>query len=91
MSRDTDELKNTILGLVLGATNEEQVMTRLRPVTEALRHATNYDDAIARLRPVLGAMTNRVRSASGEPPVSVEQRGGTSGATNRNDSPGTNH
>ena len=54
MSRDTDELKNTTLGLVLGATNEQEVMRRLRPVLEALRHGTNYDDAISRVRPVLG-------------------------------------
>jgi hypothetical protein len=86
MSRDTDELKDTILGLVLGATNEEEVMRRLRPVLEALRHGTNYDDAIARLRPVLGAITNRVRTVSGEPLRPVEQRG----VTNRHESPGTN-
>ncbi len=65
MSRDGDELKDTILRLVLGATNEEQVTARLRPVLETLRHATNYDDAVVRLRPVLSATTNRVRSMSG--------------------------
>ena len=65
MSRDNDELKDTILRLVLGATNEEQVTARLRPVLETLRHATNYDDAVVRLRPVLSATTNRVRSMSG--------------------------
>jgi len=54
LSRDSDGLKNTILGLVLGATNEDDVMTRIRPVLQALRHATNYDDATIRLRPVLG-------------------------------------
>ena len=65
MSRDNDELKDTILRLVLGATNEEQVTARLRPVLETLRHATNYDDAVVKLRPVLSATTNRVRSMSG--------------------------
>jgi hypothetical protein len=58
MSRDADELKNAILGLVLGATNQEQVMVRLRPVLQRLRGATNYDDAVARLQPMLGATTN---------------------------------
>jgi hypothetical protein len=65
MFRDSDELKDTILRLVLGATNEEQVTARLRPVLETLRHATNYDDAVVRLRPVLSATTNRIRSVSG--------------------------
>jgi hypothetical protein len=87
MSRDSDELKNTILELVLGATNEEEVMTRIRPVLEALRHATNYDDAVARVRPALET-TNRVKSASGESLRSVQQLGGASGATNRQESPG---
>jgi len=90
MSRDSDELKNTILGLVLGATNEEEVMTRIRPVLETLRHATNYDDAVARVRPVLGAITNRVKSVSGESSRSVEQPREASSATNRQDSPAPN-
>jgi hypothetical protein len=64
MSRDTDELKDAILGLVLGATNQEKMMARLRPVLETLRHATDYDDAVARLGPVLGTATNRARDAS---------------------------
>lgn len=90
LSRDNDELKNTILGLVLGATNENDVMTRIRPVLQALRHATNYDDAVVRLRPVLSAITNHVGSVSGEALRPVEQRGGANGATNRHESPGTN-
>jgi hypothetical protein len=65
MSRDSDELKDAMLRLVLGATNEEEVTARLRPVLETLRHATNYDDAVVRLRPVLSATTNRVRGVAG--------------------------
>jgi hypothetical protein len=87
MSRDRDELKDTILGMVLGATNEEEVMIRIRPVLEALRNATNYDDAVARVRPVLSATTNRVKGVSGQTLRTVEQLGGASGATNRHESP----
>src|SRR5206468_3784062 len=58
-------LKDTILRLVLGATNDKEVTARLRPVFETLRHATNYDDVVVRLRPVLSAATNRIRSVSG--------------------------
>jgi hypothetical protein len=64
MSRDADELKDTILRLVLDAKNEEEVTARLRPLLETVRHATNYDDAVVKLRPVLSATTNRVRSGS---------------------------
>jgi hypothetical protein len=66
MFRDADELKDKILGLVLGATNQEEVMARLRPVLEKLRGATNYDDAVARLQPMLGATTNGERTAPGK-------------------------
>jgi hypothetical protein len=71
MSRDADELKNAILGLVLGATNQEEVMARLRPVLERLRGATNYDEAVARLQPMFGGTTNGERTVLGkrsEPP-----------------------
>jgi hypothetical protein len=88
MFRDNDELKDTILRMVLGATNEQEVTTRLRPVFETLRHATNYDEAVARLRPVLGVTTNRVRSGLPESPGSAEPPRGQNGATNRQESPG---
>lgn len=91
MSRDNDELKDTMLQLVLGATNDQEVMTRLRPVLETLRHATNYDDAAARLRPVLGVSTNRVGSGLPESSGSAEPHPAESTATNRQELPGPKH
>jgi len=81
MSRDGDELKNAILGLVLGATNQEQVMARLRPVLERLRGATNYDEAVARLRPMFGGTTNGDRTVPGRPSGSAE-KGATGDSVN---------
>lgn len=89
LSRDTDELKNTLLGLVLGAPNEEQVMARLKPVLQTLRGATNYDDAIARLKPVIDAITNRVGGPT-KPMKPAENPPKSGSTTNRLDSPRTN-
>jgi hypothetical protein len=90
LSRDTDELKNALLGLVLGATNEDQVMTRLKPVLQTLRGATNYDDAVARLKPVMDTMTNRLAGAPPQPLRSTENPPTSGKTTNRLDSPRTN-
>lgn len=88
MSRDSDELKDAILGMVLGATNQEEVMVRLRPVLETLRGATNYDDAIARLKPVIGATTNRIGAVSEAPLTPTEQPGGSGDQTDLRKRPG---
>jgi hypothetical protein len=78
MSRDEDELKDRILGLVLGATNQEEVMARLRPVLERLRGATNYDEAVTRLQPMFGAPTNPERTPAG-PRLAPAEKGAETG------------
>ncbi len=88
LSRDSDELKNALLGLVLGATNQEEVMARLNPIFRRLRGATNYDDAVARLKPVIDGMTNRVVPA--RPSNPAEKPASSGGTNNPHDSPGTN-
>ena len=91
MSRDDDELKNRILGLVLGATNQEQVMARLRPVLQRLRGATNYDEAVARLQPMFGATTtNGERTVSGKRSALAEKGVGVRANSAEPSASGTN-
>lgn len=87
LSRDTDELKNALLGLVLGATSEEEVMARLNPILQKLRGATNYEDALARLKPVLDGTTSRLGGGPIEPLKRFEKQSTSIGITNRQDAP----